>query len=78
MPHRNTFTNEDKKHNLVILGRVVDENPEVPAEDKKNFHKLVEKDVDDEHWSDQFTESNIWDCLIEIFTGALSGLLIQS
>lgn len=71
MPRDNTFTNDDKSQNLVLLGKAVDNNPEVPEEDKKNFRKFVEKDVGGKSWFDQLTQANIWDCLVEIFTAAL-------
>ena len=73
LPRDNTFTNDDKSQNLVLLGKTIDENPEVPSEDKIKFHKLVEKNVNEKAWFDQLTHAHIWDCLVEIFTGALSG-----
>ncbi|CAG9808632.1 unnamed protein product [Chironomus riparius] len=73
LPRDNTFTSDDKSQKLILLGKAVDENPEVPEEDKKNFQKLVERNVELKAWNDQLTHANIWDCLVEIFTGALSG-----
>lgn len=76
-PRDNTFTSDDKSQNLILLGRSINENPEVPEEDKKKFQKFVEKDVEGKTWFDQLTHANIWDCLVEIFTGSLSGYWVR-
>ena len=57
---------------------VVERSADVPEEDKKTLHDLVnhENRFGGRTLADQLTRANIWDCFVGIFTGALDGVLV--
>ncbi|CAH1721977.1 unnamed protein product [Chironomus riparius] len=74
LPRSDEISAGDKSGKLDGLVDVVQRNADVPEEDKSIILKLVS--VDDgfggRSLADQLTRSNIWDCLVSIFTGSLN------
>ena len=66
---------DDKKERLFELVSAVEIHPDVPLDDKKTVRKFVDVNVEGKALADQLTHANIWDCLVQIYTGALAGVL---
>ena len=74
--HRSDDSSEmDATKKLTHMADIVESHDEVPKEDKNNLRELIERGGKERAFTDQFTHSNIWDCFVGIFTGALSGVL---
>ena len=65
----------DKDASLHELVKAVEEHSEIPEIDKAKVRSLVDGDVEGKSLADHLTHTNIWNCLVEIYTGALSGVL---
>ena len=73
LPRSDEGSSEDKLQGLVS---VVERNADVPQEDKEILTKLVnDNEFEGRSLADQLTRANIWECLVSIFTGSLSGVV---
>ncbi|CAG9805334.1 unnamed protein product [Chironomus riparius] len=74
LPRSDEASSDEK---LLGMASIVEGSADVPEEDKKTMHDLVnhENRFDGRSLADGLTHDNIWDCFIGIFTGALDGVL---
>lgn len=74
LPRSDDLSSDEKLDRLVTI---VERSADVPQEDKKIMHDLVnnEDKFEGRSLADQLTHANIWNCLVSIFTGSLNGVL---
>jgi len=70
---RSNDESSDKEEKMKGLCKEVENNGEVPHEDKEKMRKLCKEsdNVKERALLDSLTRSNIWDCFVEIFHGGL-------